>query len=285
MQYVTRIAPSPTGDFHIGTARTAYFSWLAARASGGKFILRIDDTDQERHQEKAVEVILETMKWLGLDYDETFRQSNRRDTYKEIADIMLRNGTAVTLDGGAIGTNPDKFVLPDNWTDTIAGSIQITDQDRKNCPGVVLIKSDGFPTYQFSCVVDDHLTGVNYIIRGVDHISNTAKQVGLYNLLQWTTPQYAHVGLIHKDKKKISKRDGAASMLSYREKGYNPDAVLNFLLRMGWGPKQDDKSTAVLPKERALELFLSAGSMRAASSNFDQAKLDSFDRKYKAASK
>lgn len=283
MKFNTRIAPSPTGDFHIGTARTAYFSWLAARASGGIFILRIDDTDQTRHSEKAVETIYETMKWLNLDYDVTFRQSNRIHRYKIIAEGLLKEGKAVKLEGGAIAI--DKPLLPDSWKDDVSGIITTTDQDRQNCEQLVLMKSDGTATYHFSCVVDDIESSVNYIIRGVDHISNTAKQLAIYKLLGVPFPRYAHVGLIHDAKKKISKRDGAASMLVYREAGRHPEAMLNFLLRMGWGPRVDDKSTALLPREKALELFLTGGSMRASSSNFDRAKLESFDRKYKAQTK
>jgi len=283
MQYITRIAPSPTGDFHIGTARTAYFNWLAAKASGGQFILRIDDTDPERSSEEYVEPIFEAMEWLGLDYDNVYRQSDFLDYYVEKAEVLIEKGHAHRIDGGAIALNiQNDDLLPLMWNDTIGGPQVITDDDRDIIRRTVIIRSDGVATYNFATVSDDCEMGVNLVIRGTDHISNTCRQVSLAYLLGFDIPKYCHVGLIHKDKKKLSKRDGAASVLWYRDQGYDPDALLNFLLRMGWGPKVDDKSTAVLTRERALELFLDGGKMRSQLANFDQQKLDSFDRKYKA---
>jgi glutamyl/glutaminyl-tRNA synthetase len=290
----TRIAPSPTGDFHIGTARTAYFNWLAARASGGKFILRVDDTDANRHDEKAVQVIYDAMAWLGLDYDYSFRQSDQSSqfTYKRSTEDLLNAGLATRLDDGAVLLKmPDN--LPTSWHDNVAGDVPIGDEDRAVIDGLVLIKSDGSPTYHFATVIDDAFHSINYIIRGKDHLKNTPKHIAIYLQMakastsnaNYTVPQYAHVGLIFKDGKKISKRDGAASLLKYKEAGIDSDAMLNFLLRMGWGPKIDDKTTAVLPKEAALGLFLNGGKMRNNEPNFDQAKLDSFDRKYKARKK
>jgi len=283
MIYNTRVAPSPTGDFHIGSARTAYFSYLAARSTGGKFLLRIDDTDQSRHSEEAVTVIYDMMKWLGLDYDETFRQSEQKDAgiYDNFANMLIKQGKAYKEDGAIRLHKPD---MQDTWYDEVAGDIPITEKDLSFIEGLVLIKSDGWPTYHFSSVVDDHIANVNYIIRGNDHLSNTAKHIAIYKQLGFETPKFAHVGLIHKNKKKISKRDpdNSASMLGYKEKGYNPDAILNFLARLGWGPQVDDKSTAILQKDKMKDLFLNGGSMKSSPANFDQAKLDSFDRKYKA---
>lgn len=286
--YTTRIAPSPTGDMHIGTARTAYFNWLAARASGGTFVLRIDDTDLDRHNEDAVTVIFDTMDWLGLDYDKVVRQRDRLDLYKAAALTLIENNLAFVLDNGAVQLNSSLLTIPSHWHDEICGDVKISDKDRESISNLILIKGDGMPTYHFASVVDDIDLNINYVIRGNDHISNTAKHVAIYLALdavsdsKLTLPKFAHLGLIHKDKKKLNKRDGAASMLHYRDTGYDVDGLLNFMARQGWGPTVDDKSAAVLPRDRMLELFFDGGKMRAAPSNFDQALLDSFDRKYKA---
>ena len=282
MSYTTRIAPSPTGDMHLGTARTAYFNWLAARASGGKFILRIDDTDQNRNNQDYIDVILQTMDWLGLDYDQLVYQSSRFDRHKQLANDLITNGFAKTLDNGAIALIPDNIYTVSSWHDEIAGDIAITQTNLDQIANTILIKADGSPTYNWSSVVDDIDLGVNYIIRGHDHITNTARHVFLYSALLKQLPKFAHVGLIHYQKKKLSKRDGASSMLHYRDQGYDPDAMLNFMLRLGWGPRVDDKSTRILDKDRALALFLDGGNMRAQPSNLDLQLLDSYDRKYKA---
>lgn len=283
--FVTRIAPSPTGDMHIGTARTAYFNWLAARASGGKFILRIDDTDQKRNDPAYTKVILETMDWLGLNYDELVFQSQRFDIYKAAAGLLIHEGWAVPKDGATIFTLREGYVPPSGWNDEIGGRIKITADDLSHMDGMVLIKSDGSPSYNFCSVVDDIYLGVNFIIRGVDHITNTAKQVVLWDILTPGPqhPQFAHLGLICVGGKPMSKRDGASSMLHYRNAGYDPDAMLNFLARMGWGPTVDDKTTKLLPREKMLEMFLTAGKMKSQAAGFDKDKLESFDRKYKAS--
>ena len=286
--YITRIAPSPTGDMHIGTIRTAYFNYLASKASGGKFILRIDDTDTSRSQDAFVDVIYDTMKWLGLSFDQTFKQSSRFDRYLFVANKLVDWGYA-KADGDAIllkhYLGDDHSYCPDTWTDNIAGEITVTDHDRKVAENLVLIKSDKTPSYHFASVVDDIDSGVNYVIRGVDHINNTPKQIAIYKAISMIhivdIPEFAHIGLIHKDGKKLSKRDGAASALALKSADYHPDAVLNFILRMGWGPTVDDKTTAIITKDNAVDLFFK-GSMKSAKSNFDQMKLDSFDRKYKA---
>lgn len=280
----TRIAPSPTGDMHVGTARTAYFNWLAARASGGSFTLRIDDTDLERSKPEYTNVILDTMKWLGLDYDGLLYQSYRFSHYRLEATKLVDNGLAVASDG-AIKLNLFGDNIPNKWYDDISGWMKISSDDMDNVRNMVLIKSDGTATYNFATVIDDRDCNINYIIRGVDHISNTPKQVVLYHLLGVDVPKYAHVGLIGVKGKPLSKRDGAASMLHYRNAGYDPDAMLNFLARMGWGPTVDDKTTKTLPRDRMLELFFAGGSMKSSMAGFDLDKLESFDRKYKAAKK
>jgi glutamyl-tRNA synthetase len=138
------------------------------------------------------------------------------------------------------------------------------------------------PTYHFATVIDDHDYGINYVIRGHDHITNTSRQIAIYNTLGWSIPKYAHVGLLAANKKPLSKRDRASSILAYKQKGYHPEAMLNFMARLGWGPTVDDKTTKLLPREKMLELFLEGGKMKNSLANIDLDKLDSFDRKYKA---
>lgn len=290
MKYLTRIAPSPTGDMHLGTARTAYFNWLAAKASGGQFILRIDDTDKARNDEVHIADIVDTMNWLGLNYDAVYMQSARFDRYRQIAIQLIKKGKAKVLDDGAvIFDTTNQLMLRDYWTDELAGDIDITDTNLEHMSNMVLIRSDESPTYNFASVVDDIDFGVNFVIRGQDHMSNTPKQVALFDSLDHPLPKFAHVGLIHYNKKKLSKRKkevgdapGAGNMMYYRDKGYDPDAVLNFILRLGWGPTVDDKTTKMIDRDRALELFLDGGKMRAAPSNMDLNMLEAFDRKYKA---
>ncbi len=279
MIYNTRIAPSPTGDLHLGTLRTAYFNWLAARASGGKFILRIDDTDSNRNNLELVKSIFDIFEWLNLDFDYSFSQSSRFDTHREVAELLIISNQAKRLDDGAVQLTYFDNV-PDTWKDMVSGDIK-TVKDYDKHP-IILLKKDGNPTYHFSCVVDDMHNDINLIIRGVDHISNTSKQIAIYNALDAQIPLYSHVGLLFKDKAKMSKRHGAASSLYYKDSGYDADAILNFLLRLGWGPTIDDKTTKMLDRDRALELFLDGGKMRAANVNMDSALLEAYDRKYKA---
>lgn len=288
----TRIAPSPTGMMHVGTARTALFSYLAARASGGKFIMRLDDTDLERNQPEAIQPIYDGLAWLGLEYDASYRQSERSQFYADMANILLDAGLATKADNGAILLKPPAD-LPRTWTDQLVGTIPVTDRDMEMINGLVLVRGGdkiGQPLYHFTSIADDYAMGITSIIRGDDHRSNTAKQIAIWHSLNTafghekaiSLPRFYHVGLIFKDKKKMSKRDGAASLLDYRDKGYEPDALFNFLLRLGWGPKRDDKSTALISRERALELFLEGGNMSPRPSNFDSVKLESFQRKYRA---
>ena len=280
MKYHTRFAPSPTGFVHLGNFRTAYFNWLAARASGGTFMLRIDDTDLNRSNPEFTQVIFDTMKWLDLGFDRRAYQSQRFDIYRHQANDLVQKGHAKVVDNATI-LFPSDF--HDQWKDQIAGQIQITDDDKDIMrKGIVLIKSDGSPTYHFASVVDDINFGINCVIRGVDHITNTSRQATIYKAFGVDLPMYYHIGLIHMGGKKLSKRDGAASMLWYRDQGYDPDAMLNFMARMGWGPTVDDKTASFLPRNRMLDLFLTGGKMRSASSNIDMAKLAWYDKKYKA---
>ena len=283
MIYNTRIAPSPTGNMHLGTARTAYFSWLAARASGGKFILRIDDTDLDRSNSSYTDVILEAMEWLGLDYDMLVYQGQRFDRYKEVAEKLVAKDQATELENGAIGLVTD--MIPDEWEDEAFGKMVVSDREKELSSGLILIKGDGSPSYHFASVVDDADFGVNFIIRGQDHIQNTTKQISLFRNLGAPVPKFAHVGLIHHKKKKLSKRDNAASVLSYRDAGYDPDAMLNFLLRLGWGPTNEGKEHKVIDRDFALDIFLDGGNMRSQSANMDLNMLEAYDRKYKAKKK
>lgn len=278
--FITRIAPSPSGDMHVGTARTAYFNWLLANASGGKFYLRIDDTNKEKSDPAYTDVILKTMDWLGLDYTGPVLQSERFDIYRRVAERLLLEWKAELEPNGAV-----KLVsatIPETWHDEVAGEMKLSKGDWMAAQETIILRADGSPTYHFASVVDDVEMGINLVCRGVDHISNTPRQIGIYNALGAPVPKFAHIGLIHHGGKKLSKSDGAASMLYYREKGYDPDAVLNFLLRMGWGPKVDDKTAAVIDRDRAKALFIDGGTLKASSSNMDLGKLESYDRKYKA---
>lgn len=277
--YVTRIAPSPTGDFHIGTARTAYFNWLAARASGGRFLLRIDDTDLARNDERSVAVIRDCLDWLGLAPDEEFRQSERLDRYRSVAADLIERGLAVRDEGDAILMKGGEAPV---WHDIVGGDQVPGEKTQELVRDQVLLKSDGMPVYHFASVVDDIDLGVTLVIRGMDHATNTFRHAAIYATLGAKLPEFAHLGLITLEGKKLSKRDAAASLLAYRDEGIDPDAMLNFLLRMGWGPRQDDKTTRIIDRDRALDLFLDGGKMRASPAALDLAKLASFDRKYQA---
>lgn len=280
----TRIAPSPTGYAHLGTARTAYFNWLAARASGGKFILRIDDTDAARNDPAFVDIIFQAMDYLRLDYDATFTQSGRFDRYRQVAADLMAAGKAVLRDGAVFLHCPLTVAAGSvGFVDAAVGNVPVTAADVDFISHFVLLKRDGSPTYHFASVVDDIDYGINFVLRGADHISNTVKQLAVYNALGVAAPRYGHVGLLHDlaTGKKLSKSTGAPSLLHYRDQGVDADAMCNFLLRLGWGPKVDDRSTVTLPRDRALALFLDGGNLRGASSKVDFAQLDKLDRRYK----
>lgn len=294
MGYVTRIAPSPTGDMHIGTARTAYFSWLAARASGGTFLLRVDDTDVERNREECVKVILDTMDWLKIGYDGLYYQSQRTTIYNNFLSSLREGGYLTELDNGALALKWQDF-MPRSWRDEIAGDIAITDTNIEQIHNKVILARGGDKlgqvTYQFASVVDDITLGINYVIRGVDHTTNTAKQVAIWSAIDHMLtkdgrlcplPRFAHVGLICSGGRKLSKRDAAASMLGYQKAGYDPDAIKAYLGRLGWAPAQDNKENSFLSEEKLLAMFLTEGKMRNSNAAFDVQKLNWFDRKHKA---
>jgi len=269
----TRFAPSPTGFLHIGGARTALFSWAYAKKMGGKFILRIEDTDVERSTPAAVQAIMDGMHWLGLDYDEgPFYQMQRMETYKKVLKTMLDAGTAYhcysskeeletlreqqTLQGlkprydgkwrpeagktlPAIPKdispvvrfkNPQTGVVA--WDDLVKGRIEIANAEMDD---LIIARADGTPTYNFCVVVDDFEMGITQVIRGDDHVNNTPRQINMLNALGATIPQYAHLSMIlGDDGQKLSKRHGAVSVMQYHDDGYLPEAVLNYLARLGW---------------------------------------------------
>lgn len=286
MKEITRIAPSPTGDMHLGTARTAYFNYLAARSTGGEMILRIDDTDINRNNESHVDVIYKTMDWLGLEYDKVVRQSDRLSLYLDVANSLINANLAKRLEGGAICLNPLKHFIPLVWKDEIAGNIFTSEKDKSILENFILIKSNGFPSYNFATAVDDLSMGVNHVIRGHDHISNTVKQLFIMYLIESeslfttiTIPKYTHVGLIFKNKKKLSKRDNAASMLHYKDKGVPPGAMLNFMLRLGWA-ETNGKTIKKITKEHAISIFYEQGKMRNQPSNMDENLLNFYIKQY-----
>lgn len=253
-----RFAPSPTGYLHIGGARTALFNWMYAKSQGGQFILRIEDTDRERSKKEFVDEILDSLKWLRLTWDGLYFQSERFAIYREYAEKLLgegkayKDGEAVVLKmpansalgriGGAqpsAGLNineaadggPQQII---KWVDLIRGEIQF---DTETIKDQVLIKSDGTPTYSFACVIDDALMEISHVIRGEDHISNTPKQIMIYQALGFKTPKFAHLPLIMGDEGgRLSKRTGAVAVSDYRRMGFLPEGIANYLMLLGWSP-------------------------------------------------
>ncbi|MDP3791259.1 MAG: glutamate--tRNA ligase [Candidatus Omnitrophota bacterium] len=244
-----RFAPSPTGYLHIGSARTALFNWLYARHNNGKFILRIEDTDKERSKSEYLDEILGSLKWLFMSWDdELVFQSNRFDVYKKYAQILVEKNLAY-LEGPAIIFKVEKGKKV-SFEDMIRGKVEFSTDDIKD---QVLMKSDGTPTYNFACVVDDYEMKITHIIRGDDHISNTPKQVMLYEALGLPLPKFAHIPLIlSKDGGRLSKRHGATSIFEYKNMGFLPEALVNYLSLMGWAPGND---VEVLPIEEIIKLF------------------------------
>jgi len=226
-----RFAPSPTGFLHIGGARTALFNWLYVRGQDGKFILRIEDTDRQRSQKEFLDEILESMKWLGLDWDELYHQSERFDIYREYAQKLLSAGKAYKEGEAVILKMPPKEI---KLYDIIRGEIAFDTQIIKD---QVLLKSDGSPAYSFACVVDDALMEISHVIRGEDHISNTPKQLVIYEALGFKPPKFAHMPLIMgEDGTRLSKRTGAVAVSDYKKMGFLPEALVNYLMLLGWSP-------------------------------------------------
>lgn len=286
----TRFAPSPTGYLHIGGARTALFSWAYARRHGGSFILRIEDTDVARSTPEAVQAILDGMKWLGLEHDEgPFYQMQRMDRYKEVIQQMLAAGTAYycytskeeldalraeqeakkekprydgrwrpapgkTLPTPPAGVQPVvRFCNPTTgvvaWDDLVKGRIEISNTELDD---FIIARADGTPTYNFCVVVDDWDMGITQVIRGDDHVNNTPRQINVLQALGATVPQYAHLSMIlGDDGTKLSKRHGAVSVMQYDDEGYLPEAVINYLARLGWSHGDDE----VFSRQQFVEWF------------------------------
>lgn len=277
IKHVVRICPSPTGVLHIGTLRTAYFNWLIANQNpDSTFIVRIDDTDLSRSQDDLIQPIYDTLTNYGLKWDLTFRQSTRFSRYQDLAQDLINSGKAIRKDGAVIlkadGMNVD-------WKDTITGDkVKIDPNTYAHVSNQVIIKSDGSPTYNFASAIDDMDYDVTWIVRGTDHIVNTYKQVIFFKLFGKPLPLFTHVGLVcHLSGKKVSKRDSDSMDLSQ----YIPDALLNYVLRLGWSPKQDDKTNNIITKSRAISLFLVGGNMRAPNCKLDLTKLQWYNKKYK----
>lgn len=263
-----RFAPSPTGALHIGGIRTALFNWLFARSQGGAFILRIEDTDQSRSTDESIQIILDGMKWLGLDWDEgPYRQTERMDRYREHIDGLLKEGKAYhcycspeELDARrkeamAAGKPPKydrkclglkepvegrtpavRFLSLDEGEtivrDLVRGAVTF---ENKQLDDLIIQRSDGLPTYNLAVVVDDATMNITHVIRGDDHLNNTPRQVQLYKALGYEPPQFAHLPMIHgPDKTKLSKRHGATAVTEYQDLGYLPEALVNYLARLGW---------------------------------------------------
>ncbi|MBU1091779.1 glutamate--tRNA ligase [Patescibacteria group bacterium] len=268
----TRFAPSPTGLFHIGNLRTALFNYLFAKKNNGQFILRIEDTDKERSKKEYENTIIESLKWLGLNWDEgPFYQSRRNNIYLNYAKKLLEKNLAYKEGEAIIYKNPKK---PIEFEDIIRGSIRFEANTQKD---IVLIKSDGSATYNFAVVIDDAKMKVSHIIRGEDHIPNTPKQIPLYKALGFEIPKFCHLPLIlGSDKSKMSKRHGAVLATEYKNIGYLPEALMNFLALLGWNPGDERElfSKKELIKNFSLEKIQKAGAI------FNIDKLNWYNRQY-----
>lgn len=308
---VVRFAPSPTGYLHIGGARTALFNWLYAKNTGGTFLLRIEDTDRERNNEAAVTAILEGLKWLELDWDdEPVSQFSRAGRHREVAEAMLARGHAYhcysqpteieaareaakaegraqifdspwrdrdTTDAPA-GVRPAvRLKAPRSGETVIKDHVQGTvTVPNKDLDDLIILRSDGNPTYNLAVVVDDHDMGVTHVIRGVDHLTNAARQTQIYQAMDWRVPEFAHVPLIHgADGAKLSKRHGALGVEAYRAMGYLPAALRNYLVRLGWAHGNDE----VIATPQLIEWFGLDG-IGKSPARFDYAKLTDLNGHY-----
>lgn len=311
MTVITRFAPSPTGFLHIGGARTALFNWLFARHHGGRYLLRIEDTDRERSTPDAIQAILHGLSWLELDWDgEVVFQSQRLDRHAAIVGQLLENdlayrcyatpeelaemraaarteGRPVRYDGRWRDRDPSeapagiapaiRLKAPQTGEtviqDAVQGEVRVANEQLDD---MVLLRSDGTPTYMLSVVVDDHDMDITHVIRGVDHLTNAARQTQLYHALGWLVPVFAHVPLIHgPDGAKLSKRHGALGVDAYRDMGYLPEAMRNYLLRLGWAHGDDE----VISTAQAIDWF-DLGAIGRSPARFDFAKLENLNGHY-----
>jgi glutamyl-tRNA synthetase len=285
MQVRTRFAPSPTGSLHVGSVRTALYSWAYAKKHDGTFILRIEDTDVERSTIESIQAILDGMKWLGLDCDEgPFYQSQRMDRYKQVMQRLLTEGKAYRCycskerlddlrekqlakkqkpcyDGLCRQRDPDNpdqpFVI--RFKNPRTGSVSFDDQvhgiitfQNNELDDLIIVRSDGTPTYNFCVVVDDMDMKITHVIRGADHINNTPRQINILQALGYPVPVYAHVPMIlGEDGKKLSKRHGAVNVMQYRDNGFLPEAILNYLIRLGWAHGDQE----IFSREEMIKFF------------------------------
>lgn len=298
----TRFAPSPTGYLHIGGARTALYSWLYARKHDGIFVLRIEDTDRERSTEESVQAIIDSMKWLGLDYDEgPFYQTQRYDRYQAVIEQLLKEDKAYrcycskerleTLraeqlakkqkpryDGHCREAKPTKSKKPYviRFRNPQTGTVEFDDQvhgttsfKNSELDDLVLMRSDGHPTYNFSVVVDDMDMNITHVIRGDDHLNNTPRQINIFRALGAEPPVYAHLPMIlGSDGQRLSKRHGAVSVMQYQEEGYLPEALLNYLVRLGWSYGDQE----IFSREEMIKLF-DVSNVNKAAASFNPEKL------------
>src|SRR3989338_8300427 len=266
-----RFAPSPTGNLHIGGARTALFNWLYARAKAGKFILRIEDTDLVRSKKEYLDEILNSLSWLGLEWDELYHQSERFQLYRDYAKELLSKGLAYQEAEAIIFKVPPQKI---KIQDLIHGQIEF---DSSLIKDQVLIKSDKSPTYNFACVVDDASMNITHIIRGDDHISNTPKQIMLYEALGFPIPEFAHLPLIiGGEGGRLSKRTGATAISDYRKMGYLPQALANYLLLLGWAPGGNRE---IIDIQEAIKLF-DIKNINKTAATFDLDKLKWINNQY-----
>jgi len=305
---VTRIAPSPTGSMHIGTARTALFNWLYARHTGGKYLIRVEDTDRERSTEANVEVIFEGMQWLGLEADETpLFQAARVDRHRLAVDEMLARGSAYRdymtseeLEAERTLARAEGRVVRSPWRDRspndapdrpfvvrlkapVEGETLIDDQvkgpvkfQNRDLDDLILLRTDGTPTYNLAVVVDDHEMGITHVIRGDDHLNNAARQTLIYQGLGWIPPIWAHLPMIHgPDGAKLSKRHGAQAVGEFADMGYLPEAMRNYLAKLGWGHGDDE----IFSDEQAIAWF-DIKDVVGAPARLDWAKLNHVNNHY-----
>lgn len=280
MDVVTRFAPSPTGHLHAGNYRTAVFAYLFARHNKGKFILRVEDTDRARSKKEYEENIIETLEWLGLEYDLMERQSDRVGEHKKALHELVDKGLAyVSKETNEEGIerelirfrNSNKDVT---FNDSIRGEITFNTTELKD---FVIAKSFTEPIFHLVNVVDDHQEGVTHVIRGEDHVSNTPRQILIYEALGYEPPKFAHLPLIlAKDKSKLSKRKGARPLLEYRDLGYLPEALINYLAFLGWHPGTDEE---LFSKDELVERF-TLEQVQKSGAIFDEVKLRWYNREY-----
>jgi glutamyl-tRNA synthetase len=267
MSVRVRMAPSPTGLLHIGNVRTALFNWLYARHEGGEFRLRIENTDTAREVYEATEQIQESLRWLGLDWDgEVTFQLDRADDSRVVAERLVEEGTAYRDEGAIRFRMPDEGVTA--YDDLVLGRVEVPNAELED---LVLVRSDGRPTYNFASPLEDMWDEITHVIRGVDHISNTPKQINILRAVGTEPPVYAHVPNVNgADSRPLSKRHGAVSVGDFRAEGYVPEALLNFLALLGWAP---DGETTIMSRDELVERF-TLERVGASPATFDYAKLD-----------